>query len=122
MYSKKMIKLIQEGQFSLMETKNQTKILSLDKKQSFAWINALDIGEILVTSHTAHKVDCILSIGRYRMYEVKDEPDFVDLVHLELCVGDGVWQGYLLPTGLPTDEKKRNRIIPTNEIITKSTH
>ncbi|MBP9718913.1 MAG: hypothetical protein KBD46_00395 [Candidatus Levybacteria bacterium] len=117
-----MIKLLQEGKYKLLETKKQTKILTLDKKETFAWINALDIGEILVVSHTAHSVDCILSIGNYRMYEVKDESAFVDLVHLELFVGDGVWQGYLLPTGLPTDEKKRNRIIPTNETITKSTH
>ena len=54
------------------------------------------------------------------LYKVKDEPNFVDLFHLELLVGEGVWQGYLLPTGLPTAEKKRNRIIPAKEVITKS--
>lgn len=115
-----MIKLLQGGKYKLLETKKQTKILTLDEKQTFAWINALDIGEILVASHTAHKVDCILSVGAYRLYEVKDEPKFVDLMHLELSVGDGIWQGYLLPTGLPSDVKKRNRIIPTNETITIS--
>lgn len=31
-----------------------------------------------------------------------------------------MWQGYLLPTGLLTDEKKRNRIIPTQELMTAS--
>jgi hypothetical protein len=35
-------------------------------------------------------------------------------------VGKGTWQGYLLPTGLPDDKKKRNRIIPTDEVITKT--
>lgn len=117
-----MIKLLQEGHYKLIETKGQTKILVLDDKRIFAWVNALEIGEILVASHKTHKTDNILAIGRYRLYEVKDEPDLTDLLHLELLVGDGVWQGYLLTTGLPTDEKKRNRIIPTKEIITKSTN
>lgn len=117
-----MIKVLQEGTYTLIETKKQTKMLTLDKKQTFAWVTALDIGEILVASRNAHKAYCILSIGRYRMYEVKDDIHFIDLVHLELLVGNGVWQGYLLPTGLPTIEKKRNRIIPTDETITKSIH
>lgn len=97
-------------------------MLTLDGKSQYAWIHAGEIGEILVASHTPHKADHILAIGRYRLYEVKNEPDLTDLVHLELLAGNGVWQGYLLPTGLPTDQKKRNRIIPTKEIITKSTH
>lgn len=112
---------MQEGSYQLIETKRQIKILTLDDKKTFAFINAAEIGEILVTSHNPHKIDYILSRGKYRIYEVKDESRFTDLVHLELLVGDGVWQGYLLPTGLPTDEKRRNRIIPTKEIITKAT-
>jgi hypothetical protein len=117
-----MIKIIQDGSYQLIETKGQTKILNLDDKKFFAWVNAADIGEILVTSQNIHKSDCILSIGKYRLYEVNEEPEFADLQHLELFVGNGIWQGYLLPTGLPTKQKKRNRIIPTNEVITKSTH
>lgn len=115
-----MLKLLQEGNYTLLETKHQTKILTLDAKKMFAWINAEDIGEILVTTHNAYETDCVLAIGKYRLYEVKDEKSFTDLQHLELLVGEGLWQGYLLPTGLPTEEKKRNRIIPTREIITKS--
>lgn len=117
-----MIKLIQKGSYSLIETKGHTKLLRLDNKKMFAWVNAAEIGEILVVSHKAHNADHILSTGKYRMYEVKDDPKLTDLTHLELLAGDGVWQGYLLPTGLPTDGKKRNRIIPTGEVITKSTH
>lgn len=117
-----MIKVIQEGTYQLLETKGQTKILVLDREKVFAWVNAQDIGEILVTSHKDHSTDCILAKGKYRLYEVKDEPRFTDLQHLELYVGDNTWQGYLLTTGLPTQEKKRNRIIPTTEIITKASH
>ena len=116
-----MIQLQDKGTYHLIETQNHTKILTLDKKKSYAWVNAEDIGEILVTSHKSHKVDHILAVGKYRLYTVKDEQKFTDLNHIELFVGEGVWQGYLLPTGLPNDEKRRNRIIPTKEIITKST-
>lgn len=117
-----MIKLLQEGKYTLIETKGQTKILSLVGSMSFAWVMAEEIGEILVTTHTSHTVDHVLALGNYRLYEVEDEPKLTDLIHLELLVGDGKWQGYLLPTGLPNEEKIRNRIIPTKEIITKSTH
>lgn len=115
-----MIKLQQHGTYTLIETKKQTKILVLDEKQTFAWVTAKDIGEILVTSHKTHKADYILSIGNYRIYKVKDEPQYSDHVHLELSVGKNIWQGYLLLTGLPTNTDKRNRIIPTDEIITKN--
>lgn len=117
-----MIQLVQQGTYSLIETKRQTKILTLDGKETFAWIAATEIGEILITSHKAHKVDHIISLGKYRMYKVEDEPNLTDLMHLELFVGENQWQGYLLPLGLPNERKKRNRIIPTQEIITKSTY
>lgn len=117
-----MLKVLKEGLYHLIETKNQTKILLLDNKKMFAWIWAKDIGEILVTSHKKHKIDHILAAGRYRLYEVKNEAKLADLEHLELYVGNNIWQGYLLPTGLPNEEKRRNRIIPTKEIITKSSY
>ena len=116
-----MIQLAKEGYYKLIESKGQTKILILDDKITLAWVNVAEIGEILVTSHKSHKTDTILAIGRYRIYSVKDESDLTDLSHVELHVGNGIWQGYLLPTGLPNEKKKRSRIIPTKETITVST-
>ncbi len=120
-----MIKLEDKGQYRLTETKNQTKILTLfdeddSNERTFAWVNAQDVGELLVTSHKKHETDAILAFGRYRLYEVKDEKNYTDLEHLELLVGQGVWQGYLLLTGLPTDDNSKRRIIPTDEVITKT--
>ena len=117
-----MIKLLKEGDYQLIETKSQTKILILDGQETYAWVNVLGIGEILVSSHNSHKTDNFLAVGKYRLYEVKDEPALTDLEHLELLVGNGTWQGYLLTTGMPTGENIRKRIIPTDELITKSTH
>ncbi len=121
-YTFTMIKVLQKGVYQLFETKKQIKILLLDEKNCFAWIHAQGIGEILVTSHAKHTKDCTLAAGQYRIYDVIDEPDLTDLQHLELSLGNGTWQGYLLTNGLPTEEKKRNRIIPTDEVITKTTH
>lgn len=104
----------------MLETKRNTKLLILDDKKSYAWINAKAIGEILVSTEKKFVADATIASGKYRIYQVKNEDDFTDLMHLELYVGNGIWQGYLLPTKLPTEKSKRHRIIPTNEIITRS--
>lgn len=112
-----MITPIQSGVYKLIETKNQIKILYLDDT-IYAWPETKLYGEMLVASHRLHKSDRILATGRYNLYEVDDEPAISDTMHLELEAGRGVWQGYLLLTGLPNKHKLRCRIIPTHEVIT----
>lgn len=114
-----MIKLLKEGYYKLIETKGHTKILNLEGRD-YAWVNAAGIGEILVSSYKLYDTDCVLAVGKFRIYDVKNEEDLTDLYHLELFVGFGHWQGYLLTTGLPTSQSPRKRIIPTKELITKS--
>jgi hypothetical protein len=113
------IKLLKKGDYKLIETQGHTKILNLGGK-NYAWINASGIGEILVSSYRPFKTDHILALGKFRIYDVQDEDSLTDLWHLELYVGLGEWQGYLLTTGLPTSRNIRKRIIPTSELITKS--
>lgn len=117
-----MIRLLGQGDYQLTETRGITKILRLSDRGVFAWVNAGEIGEILVATTNKFNDLYTLASGKYRIYEVKDEPKLTDTLHLELFTGKGLWQGYLLITGFPTDEHKRTRIIPTNEIITKSKH
>lgn len=112
-----MISLLNSGEYRLAETKADTKVLELNGS-AFVWVIAKGIGEILVTTHKQHKADAVLSVGRFKLYEVKDEPGITDLTHLELEVGKGEWQSYLLLTGLPTDVNKRTRIIPSQDYIT----
>ena len=116
-----MITLIEQGGYTLIETRSQTKILQLEG-QAFAWIWVKGIGELLVSSHAEHKTDHILAQGKYYLYDVQDEPELTDLQHLELATGDNSWQGYLLPTGLPERQKIRSRIIPTTEKVVGSGH
>lgn len=113
-----MVTLLKDGDYSLLETKGQIKILILDKK-NYAFVNAENIGQILVSTYKKYIKDVILAKGPYRVYQVKDEPSLTDLIHLELFAGKNTWQGYLLPTGFPSNGKKRSRIIPTGEVIGK---
>jgi len=113
-----MIKLIKKGKYSLIETRNDVKILRLGRK-AYVWIFSKSIGEMLITTHKSHKTDQKLAKGEYRVFEVKDELDYIDQLHLELAIGEGDWQGYLLPTGFPKNVKTRSRIIPTNEVISR---
>ena len=112
-----MITKVRKGKYEIVETKYRTKILYLDS-DAFAWIRPKRIGEILVSSHHIQVSDVKVSRGDYFLYDVEDEDFLTDLQHLELEYGHGAWQGYLLPTGLPHDDKKRARIIPTSQIIT----
>ncbi len=116
-----MIKLEDTGKYILYETFDHTKILELDDNDRFAWIIAGEIGDILVSTQKKFNALTVLSKGNFRLYDVKNEPELTDLQHLELFAGDGHWQGYLLPKGLPNGVR-RHRIVPTKEIITKTTH
>lgn len=111
-----MITLRRSGLYKLIETKGHTKVLYLDN-DIYAWVEPIQIGEILVFSHKVHKTDCVLSMGHFTLYDVENEPKLSDQLHLELEVGENHWQGYLLLTGLPDSHKKRSRIIPTIETI-----
>lgn len=113
-----MVTLLKDGDYSLLETKGQIKILVLDKK-SYAFVNAENIGKILISTYKKYIKDAVLAKGPYRVYQVKNEPSLTDLIHLELFAGKNIWQGYLLPTGFPSNGKKRSRIIPTGEVIGK---
>ncbi len=115
-----MILSVKNGNYRLYETKNNNKVLELDNEK-YIWLLVPKIGEMLVITALSHQLKNVISAGNYRLYRVKDEPDLTDLLHLEFFVGNGSWQGYLLPTGLPLISKKRSRIIPTSEIIAKST-
>lgn len=110
-----------KGTYILVGTKDHKTMLYLDK-QGYLRSYAPRIGELLTFSKRKHTTQYTLAMGRYAIYRVKDEPDLVDLDHLELSLGRGMWQGYLLLTGLPTAKKIRSRIVPTNEIITGRTY
>ena len=114
-----MITLLRSGRYKLIQTKRLIKIIYLDS-DVYAWVKFENIGEILVYAQKNHTTNAILASGEYRIYDVVDEPHIADIQHLELEIGDGKWQRYILLTGLPDQHKRRARIIPTHELISSS--
>jgi hypothetical protein len=111
-----MMRLLEHDKYSLAETPDGAQILRLGIT-TYVVVRARRIGLLLVHTYILHRALRCLATGRYRLYEVFDEPNLADEQHLELNVGDYQWQGYLLPTGLPTRDKARSRFIPTEELI-----
>lgn len=105
-----MICTIKSGSFQFFESPSQAKILVLDRKRPYAWIRSSQGGDILV--YSSYRMDsCTLSSsGRYRLYMVTSEAKLSDQVHLELLIGKGRWQGYLLPTGFPTKRGEKREL------------
>lgn len=111
-----MVKVLKSGKYQLIETKQQIKILYLDKTP-YVWLHLPGIGHVLEHTNKPHKADHILSIGSYRLYDVEKDERYSKHKHLELFISDGVWQGYILLTGLPNKKNPRTRIVATREVI-----
>ena len=115
-----MITRIETGIYKLTETPHRMKLISLSRHGKYILTGLEGIGDILAITRRPHRVHAVLSTGAYHVYSVEAEPHLSDQLHLELEVGHGQWQGYLLPTGLPDGEKLRSRIIPTHEVVTEN--
>lgn len=113
-----MIKLLQKGRYKIVQTRDHNTILYLEE-QGYHLDYAPRIGDLLTFSKHTHRLSYTLAQGVYKLYQVKNEPKLIDLRHLELSLGKGQWQGYVLLTGLPTSQKLRSRIEPTQEVISK---
>lgn len=117
-----MISIINRGQYRLIETTEKKRILILNNKDTFAWFNVGNAGEIIERFYGKIQEENTLAEGSYRLYHVHYEEKLTPEIHLELFVGEGKWQGYLLPEGLPVSTKKQEKqypITPTKELITK---
>lgn len=111
-----MIDLIRDGHYELAETATHTHLLTLDGAEHYAWVLAKGIGEILITAKHHHQIIRVLARGQYIQFNVADEIGLHAGEHLELALGDGQWQGYWLPHGLPNG-KYRRLVVPTWESI-----
>jgi hypothetical protein len=116
-----MITLLQSGKYTLLQAIEEVKALLLDKKL-FGWDEVVAEEELVFFSLKQFHPIGISTTGKYRLYEVKGEKKLVNAIHLELFAGDGKWEGYLLPDGLPTKEVPRKKIVRIDQTITKVTH
>ena len=114
-----MLQVIGSGTYKLTETKDNTKVLFIDDEKAFGWKNGKCDGDLFLLAPDTENICCFLSVGKWRLYEIKDEPGLTDGNHFELHVGRGRWQGYLLPEGFPTAVNKQRPISQTGQTITK---
>lgn len=113
-----MIQVIKHGAYQLNEADNSYKIIILDNSKFLSW-NPLS-GEIIDSTKSKPQSNSTLSIGKYFLYNVENEKELTNCLHLELLLGKRKWQAYVLPLGLPTKKQKNTKIIPTTEVITMS--
>ncbi|KTB49339.1 hypothetical protein [Dehalogenimonas alkenigignens] len=116
-----MIQLVNKGLYHLEEMDDASKFLILaldDERRVYIWETAGGI-KIRLAPKQPVKTLCTLAAGKYRIYRVQDEPGLASQLHLELLVGEGLWQGFLLPEGWPEDLETKP-MVPVEETITKN--
>jgi len=114
-----MIQLIGSGSYRLNGAGDSARLITLvsyKDRRTYAW--GVSNG-IQLVDQEPDETYYALGAGKYRLYQVSDEPGLTNQLHLELSLGEGIWQGYLLPEGLP-DRRKTKTMIPVKELITKS--
>lgn len=114
-----MIRLIQWGRYRLAIIAEGNTIMSIDGRtySLFSNSNTLELFDELAASIRAEAA-ITLHHGDYRMYDVYDELDLAETIHLELEDEDGYVKSYLLPHGLPEESRRQVRQLPTTQQIT----
>lgn len=115
-----MITVIRTGAYRLFETHEKKGLLVLDGKSIYSWDLKNTPEKLWISPRTSIKTHTTLSTGKYRLYDVKNESNLTENLHLELMIAQGKWQGYVLPTGFPREVNTKKQIIPTEERITCS--
>lgn len=110
----------------LLTAKQEDNVLILDKedesgviKTTYRFNPHYKKGEMSFVSTSSIGIDGKILSGRFRMYETTDEAQFADGTHLELCEGEGKWNCYVLPTGLPNEKELQKEYFSTNKCVTK---
>jgi len=104
-----------QGHYELFETTHQHRILVLDHKQWFAWVQGQQ-GEILVRSDADHQKDRTTQTGQFYLLDFEDDPTYKDMPHLFLQKGDR-YEEVMLPNGLPTEEDHQKRLVKTDHTL-----
>lgn len=113
-----MIKVRRKGFYHIVAEGGGDKYLVLDKKLSFRWMCQDRVEKLEFVNKAIDDKKAIITSGRYRLYDVRDESHLTNLHHFEMLTGKNMWQGYLLPEGLPEKNMKKKLIFPTKELIT----
>ena len=106
-----------QGNYELFETAHQHRILVLNGKKWYAWMEGQE-GEILVHSDSDHQKDHTIQQGAFYLVGYENDPDHRDMPHLFLGKDD-TYQELILPNGLPTEEDHQKKVIKTDQTLPK---
>lgn len=108
-----------QGRYTLFETPNQNRILSLGNDLWFAWVGGQQ-GELLVRSDSEHERERTIQEGEYYLVQFENDPNFTDVPHLFLGRNGGFTE-VILPNGLPTDDDTQKRVVGTEKTVDAET-
>jgi Protein of unknown function (DUF2795) len=111
------VKVQAQGRYELLETTHQHRILVLDHKQWFAWVQGQQ-GEILVHSDADHQKDHTIQQGQFYLIDFEQDPTFKDMPHLFLQKDDS-YEEVMLPNGLPTEKDHQKKVIKNEHRLPK---
>ncbi len=107
-----------KGNYELFETTHGHRILVLNDKQWYAWVEGQK-GEILFLSDSDHEKGHTVQEGEFYLAEFEDDPEFRNnQPHLFLQKGNG-FQELIVPNGLPTENDNQKRVVSTDETVAK---
>jgi hypothetical protein len=109
--------VLEKGRYELFETNHHHRILVLNQKEWFAWVEGQQ-GDILVLSDSDHQKVRTLQQGQFYLVDFRDDPKFKDMPHLFLQDGDR-YQELMLPNGLPTEQDRQKRVVKTDETLSR---
>src|SRR5687767_12566647 len=106
------------GRYTLFETPNENRILTLGNDLWFAWVKG-EQGDILVRSDEDHDRARTIREGEYYLVDFQADPSFTDVPHLFLERNDH-FQELILPNGLPTPDDTQRRVVETEKAIDRA--
>jgi Protein of unknown function (DUF2795) len=115
--SKSSVQVQEQGHYELFATTHQHRILVLNNKQWFAWVEGQQ-GEILIHSDADHQKDHMIQEGQFYLVDFEHDPTYKDMPHLFLQKGDR-FEEVMLPNGLPTQKDHQKKLVKTDNTLPK---
>jgi hypothetical protein len=111
------VKVQEQGHYELFDTTHQHRILVLNDKLWFAWVQGQQ-GEILVLSDADHQKQHTLQTGQFYLVDFEDDPTYKDMPHLFLQTDDR-YEEVMVPNGLPTEQDHQKKVVKTEHHLPK---
>jgi hypothetical protein len=111
------LRIEDSGRYVLREDAHGHRFLVLNEERWFVWIEGQK-SPLIVRTGPGHEKLRALRRGRFYLVDFQDDPNFRDMPHLFLQVGER-YQEFLLPNGLPDERDPQKRFVVTRKFVAK---